>query len=54
MTRWDVRKKVAAGLLLVLFQALAVGVYALLMTARTGQKLSLVSSEYVPEIQLAS
>jgi methyl-accepting chemotaxis protein len=54
MTRWDVRKKVAAGLLLVLFQALAVGVYALLMTARTGQRLSLVSSEYVPEIQLAS
>jgi hypothetical protein len=39
---------------LVLVQALSVGLYALWMTMQTSDKLSLVSSEYLPEMELAA
>jgi methyl-accepting chemotaxis protein len=54
MAKWTIGKKIAAGFLVVLMQALSVGVYALWMTSRTSGKLRLISSEYLPETQSAA
>ncbi len=49
-----VGKKIAVGLLVVLIQALAVGLFGLWMMNRTSNGLNVVSSEYLPEIDLAT
>ena len=54
MSHWTIGRKIAVGFLVVLIQALSVGLYALWMTAQTSGQLKLVSSEYLPELQLAA
>jgi len=54
MSNWTIGRNIAAGFLVVLLQALSVGVYALWTTSRTSDKLRLVSSEYLPENALAA
>ena len=54
MSHWTIGRKIAVGFLMVLIQALSVGLYALWMTAQTSGQLKLVSSEYLPELQLAA
>ena len=54
MSKWTIGRRIAAGFLVVLIQSLSVGVYALWKTAQTSGRLNLVSSEYLPENQLAS
>ncbi len=54
MSKWTISRKIAAGFLLVLLQSLSVGVYALWKTAQTSNKLNLISSEYLPENELAA
>jgi hypothetical protein len=54
VSQWTIGRKIAVGFLLVLAQSLSVGVYALWKTAQTSSSLSRVSSEYLPENELAS
>ena len=54
MPQWTLGKRIAFGLLLVLAQALSVGIYALSMAVQSAHQLQRVSSEYVPEMRLAS
>jgi methyl-accepting chemotaxis protein len=54
MSSWSIGRKIAVGLLLVLLQALSVGLFGLWMTNRTAHKLQPVSAEYLPETELAS
>lgn len=54
MSKWTIGRRIAVGFLVVLMQSLSVGVYALWKTAHTASQLNLVSSEYLPENELAS
>ena len=54
MPKWTIGRRIAVGFLLVLAQSLSVGVYALWKTAQTSSRLSRISSEYLPENELAS
>lgn len=54
MSQWTIGRKIAAGFLLVLIQALAVGVYAVWITSRTSGRLGLISSKYLPETEMAA
>jgi methyl-accepting chemotaxis protein len=53
MSRWTIGKKIAVGFLVVLIQALSVGLYGAWMTSRTSHELKLVSDQYVPAMQVA-
>jgi len=53
MSAWTIGKKIAGGFLLVLAQALLVGLFGLWMTNRNSNKLNVVSAEYLPETELA-
>jgi methyl-accepting chemotaxis protein len=54
MMHWTVGRKIAAGFLVVLIQAISVGLCAVWMTARSSTELKRVSSEDLPEMQLAT
>src|SRR5215467_13840491 len=54
MSAWTIGKKIAGGFLLVLAQALLVGLFGLWMTNRNSNKLNVVSAEYLPETELAA
>ena len=54
MAQWTLGKKIALGFMVVLAQALSVGVCALWMTVQSSHKLNRISSEYLPEMQLAT
>jgi len=53
MSEWTIGRKIGVGFLLVLAQALSVGLFGLWMTNRTGNKMNVVSAEYLPESELA-
>jgi hypothetical protein len=53
MANWTIGKKIAAGSLVILVQALSVGVYALWVTSQTSRELTVVSTEHLPETELA-
>jgi methyl-accepting chemotaxis protein len=52
MAQWTIGKKIAVGFLLVLVQALSVGLFGLWMTNRAAT--NVVSTEYLPETALAT
>ncbi|HXN49580.1 MAG TPA: methyl-accepting chemotaxis protein [Bryobacteraceae bacterium] len=54
MSNWSIGRKIALGLLLVLLQALSVGMFGLWMNRQTAHKLDAVSAEYLPETGLAT
>ncbi len=54
MSHWTIGRKIACGFLLILLQALAVGVFGLWWTNRTAGNLNVVSTEYLPETQMAN
>jgi len=54
MSNWSIGRKIAVGFLLVLMQALSVGMFGLWMTKRTARDLDLVSAEFLPETELAT
>jgi CHASE3 domain sensor protein len=47
MSHWTIGKKIMVGFLVVLLEALSVGVYGLWVTARNSRNLNLVTSEYL-------
>jgi hypothetical protein len=54
MSQWTIGRKIAAGFLVVLIQAISVGVYALWMSARDSKRMNQVATEYLPEAELAA
>jgi methyl-accepting chemotaxis protein len=54
MSKWSIGRRIAVGFLIVLIQSLSVGVYALWRTTQTSNQLNLVSSQDLPETELAS
>lgn len=54
MSRWTIGKKIAAGLLVLLIQAISVGLYALWRSAEASGRLTALESEYLPEAELAA
>ena len=54
MSNWTIGKRIAAGFLAVLIQAISVGVYALWKSAQARDDLNLVASQYLPEAELAA
>jgi len=54
MSNWTIGRKIASGFLLILLQALSVGIFGLWWTNHTASKLNAVSAEYLPETQMAT
>jgi len=54
MSEWTIGKKVAAGFLVVLAQAISVGGYAIWMSAQASSALHAVANEYLPEAEQAA
>jgi len=54
MSKWTIGKRIAAGFLAVLVQAISVGAYAGWMSARDEARLNDVATQYLPETLLAS
>jgi uncharacterized phage infection (PIP) family protein YhgE len=54
MWQWSVGRKVAAGFVVILAQALAAGLFGLWLTSRTSTKLNRASLDHLPETELAS
>jgi methyl-accepting chemotaxis protein len=54
MLQLTIGKKIAVGVLVVLLQAMAVGCFGLWIIMRTSRNLDVVSSNYLPVVQLAS
>ena len=52
--RWTIGKKIAGGFLLVLVQALLVGLFGLWTTNRNANRLKVLAAEYLPETELAT
>jgi CHASE3 domain sensor protein len=46
--RWTIGKKIAGGFLLVLVQALLVGLFGLWTTNRNANRLKVLAAEYLP------
>ena len=54
MSRWTIGRKIACGFLLIMLQALGVGLFGLWWTNRTTGRLDVVSTEYMPETEMAT
>ena len=54
MPNWTIGKKIAAGFLAVLIQAISVGAYALWESSQADRSLNLVAAQYLPEAELAA
>jgi methyl-accepting chemotaxis protein len=53
MSQWTISRKIRAGILVVLMQALCVGCFGLWVTVRTSRDVQAVSNDYVPVTELA-
>lgn len=54
IAEWNIGRKIAAGFLVILLQALAVGIYGLCMTRRSTAVLTVLSSAHLPEKAMAA
>ncbi len=54
MSQWNIGKKIAAGVLLILVQALSVGMFGLWLSRRTATELNVLASDHLVERSLAA
>jgi methyl-accepting chemotaxis protein len=54
MSHWTIGRKIACGFLLILVQALSVGIFGLWWTNHTAENLHKVSSDHLPEMEMAA